>query len=103
MRGIRLDSGEAARLAHDCRRVADAIDEHVALLRAGGYGGVRGRGGTGYRPAVDAVTARLEGRAIELRAAARGLTACSSTIAAADGAAARRISGLSARMGGVAP
>lgn len=103
MRGIRLDSGEAARLAHDCRRVADAIDEHVALLRAGRYGGVRVDRAGGYRPAVEAVTSRLEGRAVELRAAARGLTACSSTITAADGAAARRIAGLSAPVGGVAP
>ncbi|NNG97112.1 hypothetical protein [Gordonia araii] len=83
---------ESARLAVDCHRVADSIDEHVALLRSGAYGSVRTQGSTtGYHRAVESVASRLAQRATELRAAARGLTARSGEIAEADDAAAQRI------------
>ncbi|GED97229.1 hypothetical protein nbrc107697_12680 [Gordonia crocea] len=97
--GVMVDAGEAARLAADCRRVADAIDEQVALLRGGAYGGLR-RGSPGYRPAVDAVVARLSERADELRCAARGLTAQCRAVADADSAAAHRILDLASRSRG---
>ncbi|MFT3899438.1 MAG: hypothetical protein QM728_04220 [Gordonia sp. (in: high G+C Gram-positive bacteria)] len=97
MRGIRLDQGEAMRLAGDCRRVADVIDRQVALLRGGDYAALRDRRRGGYRPAVEAVAGRLAGRAVELRAAARGLTAHAASVSAADGAAARRILDLAGR------
>ncbi|MFT4200610.1 hypothetical protein [Gordonia sp. (in: high G+C Gram-positive bacteria)] len=98
-RGVRLDPAEASRLAVDCRRIADVIDEHVALLRTGDYRGLRDRRSAGYRPAVDAVAARLARRSTELRAAARGLATRSSAITESDDAAARRIAALAGRRG----
>lgn len=100
-RQIRMDADEARRLAGDCRRVAETIDEHVALLLTGGYGSVRGDRAapshSGYRAAVETVAGRLALRAVELRSAARGLTARAETTTLADAAAARRIAGIAAR------
>ncbi len=96
-REVRLDAVEAARLAGDCHRVAAVIDEHVALLLAGRYDGLRGSGSGGYRSAVQAVAVRLSERADELRSAARGLAVRSSTITDADRFAARRIADLGHR------
>lgn len=92
-REVVMDANETARLAADCRRVAAAIDGQVATLLTGRYRGVQVNGSAGYRRAVEVVAARLTERAGELRGAAHGLVARSSTIAAIDDAAAHGITG----------